>query len=159
MAVLLSAALAAPAAEFETTIPMARKGTATYYVQGSIMGFGAVEFMVDTGAGYTTINEETLAVLQTAGLAKFVTELTGMMADGSRRTIPIYRVSSLTLGNECVLHNIEAAVFPRKTRLILGLSTLERTAPFVFSTDPPRLALSNCNPPSAGKLSFVTSSE
>ncbi len=158
-AVLLSAALAAPAAEFETTIPMARKGTATYYVQGSITGFGAVEFMVDTGAGYTTINEETLAVLQTAGLAKFVTKLTGMMADGSRRTIPIYRVSSLTLGNECVLHNIEAAVFPRKTRLILGLSALEKTAPFVFSTDPPRLALSNCSPPRARKLSFVTGSQ
>ena len=159
MAVLLSAAVAAPAAEFETTIPMARKGTATYYVQGSITGFGAVEFMVDTGAGYTTINEETLAVLQTAGLAKFVTELTGMMADGSRRTIPIYRVSSLTLGNECVLHNIEAAVFPRKTRLILGLSALEKTAPFVFSTDPPRLALSNCRPPRGSKLSFMTRSE
>ncbi len=123
---------------------MSRKGTATYYVQGSITGFGAVEFMVDTGAGYTTINEETLAVLQSAGLAKFVTELTGMMADGSRRIIPIYRVSSLTLGNDCVLHNIEAAVFPRKTRLILGLSALEKTSPFVFSTDPPRLALSNC---------------
>ncbi len=159
VAVLLSGALAAPAAEFETTIPMARKGTSTYYVQGSIRGFGDVEFMVDTGAGYTTINEETLAVLQTAGLAKFVTELTGMMADGSRRTIPIYRVSSLTLGNECVLHNIEAAVFPRKTRLILGLSALERTAPFVFSTDPPHLALSNCSPPRGSKLSFVTRSE
>ena len=155
-AALLSAALASPAAEFETTIPMARKGTATYYVQGSITGFGAVEFMVDTGAGYTTINEETLAVLEAAGLAQFVTKLTGMMADGSRRTIPIYRVSSLTVGKDCVLHNIETAVFPRKTRLILGLSALEKTAPFVFSTNPPRLALSNCSPPHASKLSFVT---
>ncbi|MDJ0860974.1 MAG: retropepsin-like aspartic protease [Gammaproteobacteria bacterium] len=141
---LFAVALASPAGEFETSIPMSRKGTATYYVQGSITGFGAVEFMVDTGAGYTTINEETLAALQSAGLAKFVTELTGMMADGTRRTIPIYRVSSLTLGNTCVLHNIEAAVFPRKTRLILGLSALEKTSPFVFSTNPPRLDLSNC---------------
>ena len=62
----------------------------------------------------------------------------------SRRTIPVYRLSKLTLGNDCTLRNVEAAVLPQKTRLILGLSALEKTAPFVFSVDPPSLALSNC---------------
>ena len=142
--VLLVTALAASAAQFETSIPMNRKGTATYYIHGSITGFGAVEFMVDTGAGYTTINEDTLFALQGAGQAEFVTRLTGMMADGSRRIIPIYRVAKLTLGDDCVLRDVEAAVFPQKTRLILGLSALEKTAPFIFSTNPPVLELSNC---------------
>ena len=144
VAALLFAALAASAAPFETAIPMNRKGTATYYIQGSISGFGDVEFMVDTGAGYTTINEDTLVALQLAGQAEFVTRLTGMMADGTRRIIPIYRVAKLTLGDDCVLHDVEAAVFPHKTRLILGLSALEKMSPFVFSTDPPFLELSNC---------------
>ena len=144
VAALLSTALAASADQFETSIPMNRKGTATYYIHGSISGFGDVEFMVDTGAGYTTINEDTLVALQGAGQAEYVTRLTGMMADGSRRTIPIYRVAKLTLGDNCVLRNVEAAVFPQRTRLILGLSALERTAPFIFSTNPPVLELSNC---------------
>ena len=66
------------------------------------------------------------------------------MADGSRRIIPIYRVAKLTLGDDCVLRDVEAAVFPQRTRLILGLSALEKTAPFIFSTNPPVLELSNC---------------
>jgi hypothetical protein len=28
--------------------------------------------------------------------------------------------------------------------MLLGLSALEKAAPFVFSTNPPRLSLSNC---------------
>jgi len=131
-------------ADFDTTIPMDRRGTHTYYIQGVIHGFGDVDMMVDTGAGYMTINEVTLAVLRQKGNVEYVKELTGKMADGTRRTIPVYRLSKLTLGNDCILRNVEAAVLPQKTRLILGLSALEKTAPFVFSIDPPSLALSNC---------------
>jgi predicted aspartyl protease len=134
------------AADFGTTIPMNRKGTATYYISGNIPGFGDVEMMVDTGAGFMTINEETLAVLRQRGDIEYVKKLTGMMADGSRRTIPVYRLAQITLGEDCVLHDVEAAVFPRSTRLILGLSALEKAAPFVFSTHPPTLGLSNCMP-------------
>jgi hypothetical protein len=39
---------------------------------------------------------------------------------------------------------VEAAVFPGKTRQILGLSALKKAAPFIFSMDPPNLVLSNC---------------
>ena len=150
LTLLLAGLVAAPvqvlATDFGTIIPMNRKGTATYYVDGNIPGFGDVEMMVDTGAGYMTINEETLNVLRQTGDVEYVKRLTGMMADGTRRTISVYRLGQLTLGTECVLHDIEAAVFPRKTRLILGLSALEKAAPFIFSTNPPSLALSNCVP-------------
>jgi len=143
-AVLCLLATSIQGAEFDTTIPMDRRNTQTYYIQGVIHGFGGVDLMVDTGAGYMTINEATLAVLRQKGNVEYVKELTGKMADGTRRTIPVYRLSKLTLGNDCVLRNVEAAVLPRKTRLILGLSALEKAAPFVFSIDPPSLALSNC---------------
>jgi predicted aspartyl protease len=127
-----------------TIIPMTQKHTATYYVQGSISGYGKVELMVDTGAGYTTINEETLNALLAAGQAAYVKELTGVLADGTRKILPVYRLTRLVLGGRCVLHDVEAAVLPHRTRLILGLSALEKAAPFVFSTRPPRLSLSNC---------------
>jgi hypothetical protein len=35
-------------------------------------------------------------------------------------------------------------VFPARTRQILGLSALNKAAPFTFSVDPPSLVLSNC---------------
>jgi predicted aspartyl protease len=103
-----------------------------------------VEFMVDTGAGYTTINENTLALLKQANNADYVGELTGVMADGSEHRLPVYRIKRLVLGKGCVLSNVEAAVFPQNTRMLLGLSALRKASPFVFSTNPPSLSLSNC---------------
>jgi predicted aspartyl protease len=126
------------------TIPMNQKRLATYYVEASLHGSGDVEFMVDTGAGYTTINEHTLERLVQADNAVYVGELTGVMADGSQHRLPVYRIKRLVLGKDCVLDDVEAAVFPRDTRMLLGLSALKKAAPFVFSTNPPRLSLSNC---------------
>ena len=126
------------------TIPMNQKRLATYYVQASLEGSGEVEFMVDTGAGYTTINEHTLERLKQAGSAEYVGQLTGVMADGSQHELPVYRIKQLVLGEDCVLKDVEAAIFPRNTRMLLGLSALEKAAPFVFSTNPPLLSLSNC---------------
>jgi predicted aspartyl protease len=131
------------AASFKT-IPMNQKQLATYYIEANMHGSGAVEFMVDTGAGYTTINEDTLALLKQAGNADYIGELTGVMADGSQHRLPVYRIRRLVLGKDCVLSNVEAAVFPQNTRMLLGLTALEKAAPFVFSTNPPRLSLSNC---------------
>ena len=132
------------AADFDHSIPMHDKGVSTYYITGKIDGLGAVEFMVDTGSGYMTINERTLDVLKTAGTATYVKDLHGIMADGSQRKVPVYLISQLTLGGNCELTNVEAAVFPGNTRQILGLSALKKAAPFIFSFDPPNLVLSHC---------------
>ena len=139
----VSLAAVAGAAAFNT-IPMNQKQLATYYIEANMHGSGAVEFMVDTGAGYTTINEDTLVLLKQAGNADYIGELTGVMADGSQHRLPVYRIRRLVLGKDCVLSNVEAAVFPQNTRMLLGLTALEKAAPFVFSTNPPRLSLSNC---------------
>lgn len=127
------------------TIPMNQKRLATYYVDANMHGSGDVEFMVDTGAGYTTINEQILVRLQGADNAVYVGELTGVMADGSTQRLPVYRIKHMVLGGDCVLSDVEAAVFPENTRMLLGLSALSKTAPFMFSTNPPRLSLSNCS--------------
>ncbi len=144
---LLTANLAL-AASYKT-IPMNQKQMATYYVDVSLSGSGDVEFMVDTGAGYTTINEHTLELLLQADNAEYVGQLTGVMADGRQQRLPLYRIKQLVLGGDCVLSNVEVAVFPKNTRMLLGLSALEKAAPFVFSTNPPRLSLSNCDPASS----------
>lgn len=145
MTVFSAAALAE--APYTTVVPMTEKSSYTYYVEGRIPGYGSIDFMVDTGSGYVTINDETLTVLKRKGKAKYIGELEGALADGSAITVPIYRLRSLTIGHDCHLRDVEVAVFPGDTRCILGLSALRRTAPFTFSTEPPSLSLSNCGTP------------
>jgi len=146
MNAMLVSALVSPASaqEFGTFIPMREKGSATYYVTTEILGLGAVDLMVDTGSSYTTINEETLAVLMQQQRADYVSDLEGMLADGTRLMLPIYSIQSMNIGGQCPLEDIEVAVFPGNTRQILGLSTLRQASPFIFSMDPPQLVLSNC---------------
>lgn len=136
---------AAVADDFNTSIDMNAKGGATYYVPGQIAGLGAVELMVDTGSGYMTINEEILETLRTNGQVRFLRNLRGRLANGSELNVPVYLIESVSIGEACWLHDVEAAVFPGKTRPILGLNVLQRAAPFIFSFAPPRLVLSNCD--------------
>lgn len=147
----------AHAGEFGTKVPMREKGAATYYVPGEIEGLGDIELMVDTGSGYVTINEHTLTILTEQKRAEYVRDLRGILANGSEMIVPVYRISALNIGKNCWLNNIEAAVFPGKTRFILGLSALEKAAPFIFSTNPPSLTLSNCAPrPAVDKVAANT---
>jgi predicted aspartyl protease len=163
---LLSANTAtAEAARFDQQIPMRVTKASTFYVDGYVNGLGTVNMLVDTGSSYTTINEEALATLQQKGAVTYVRDLTGIMADGTHKVVPIYRIASMSIGGGCSLHNVEAAVFPGHTRYILGLSALKMAAPFAFTLQPPTLVLSNCAddvtpaaqgsaPPAQGKLSL-----
>lgn len=134
----------AVAAEFSTSVPMRTGNATTYYVKAVAGDLEAMEFMVDTGSGYTTINEVTLEELKRTKQAEYLRDLIGILANGAKMVVPVYRLASLNIGGGCHLSNIEAAVFPGKTRQILGLSALKQAGPFIFSFEPPRLMLSNC---------------
>lgn len=135
----------AQAGELDNIIAMRDKGAATFYVEVHLEGVGNLDFLVDTGSSYTTINEKTLTILKEKGQATYVRSLAGTLADGTRKIVPIYSIAAIHIGNECYIDNVEAAVFPGNTRHILGLSALRKAAPFIFSIDPPSLALSNCD--------------
>jgi predicted aspartyl protease len=140
------------AAEFGTRVVMKEKAEATFYVPTYIDGFGETELMVDTGAGYATINERTLQALERKGNASYVKELQGVLANGKELSVPVYAIAALNIGGNCRLRDVEVAVFPGDTRQILGLSALRKTAPFVFSVDPPTLVLSHCGTSSTTEL-------
>lgn len=137
---------AAFAGDFSIRVAMREKSAATFYVPGEIEGVGVTEFMVDTGSGYMTINQDTLARLEERGGARYVKQLRGVLADGTELVVPVYRIDRVALGEDCVLYDVEAAVFPQTSRQILGLSALRQAAPFIFSVDPPELVLSGCGP-------------
>lgn len=135
----------AHADEFDTTIEMHAKGIGvTFYVAGHITGLGAVDWMVDTGSGYTTINEAMLLALQATDRVRFVKSVHGRLADGRTLEVPVYAIEAVSIGDACWLHDVEVAVFQGNARPILGLNVLQRAAPFIFSFTPPRLKLSGC---------------
>ncbi len=131
--------------QLEKSIPMHSQGTHTYYINSSIQGAGEYSMLVDTGSGYSVINEETLDRLLNSGQAEYVSKLRGKMADGSERIVPLYKISSITLGENCIIRDIKAAVLPSNSRQIIGISTLMQAAPFSMSFDPPVLLLSQCS--------------
>ncbi len=143
------------AQDFNSLVPMHDKGASTYYVPCTIEGYGSVDMLVDTGSAYTTINEETLAVLKKQGLATYIKALKAKLADGSYRVVPVYRIATLNVGDDCEIKDVEAAVLPGKTRSMLGLSALNKAGPFIFSIDPPRLSLSNCGKEKYSRVFFL----
>ena len=136
-------ATSAYAEEFDGTVPMRERATSTYYVEARINGHAMEEFMVDTGSSYVTINEKTLGLLMEEGDVEYLRNLSGILADGSSMSVPIYRVATVNLGH-CVIEDVEVAVFPRSNRHILGLSALRKVAPFAVTLEPPALKFSNC---------------
>ena len=124
---------------------MQEKSAATFYVDISIEGIGSQDFLVDTGAGYMTVSQEAIDTLLLQGDAIYLRDLEGVLADGSRLIVPVYRLTRINIGGTCELRDVEAAVLPGTQRGLLGLSALRKTAPFIFAVEPPMLHLSNCS--------------
>lgn len=126
-------------------IPMHSQGSHTYYIDSEIPGVGEFSMLVDTGSGYSVINEYTLDQLIEKDQVEFVSKLRGKMADGSERVFPLYKIDEIKLGKNCVIREVKAAVLPGNARQIIGLSTLIQAAPFSMSFNPPELKLSQCH--------------
>lgn len=143
----------------DNKIHMQQSRAGTFYVPVYIEGLGTVDFLLDTGSSYTTINEKTLARLKGKGQVHYVKALKGVLADGSTKAVRIYSINTINIGGRCSLQNVEVAVFPDQTRQILGLSALGRATSFIFSRIPPELELNDCShtslhgsPPQASAL-------
>jgi len=142
---LLAAPVAAASDAAPIRIPLERTHAATYNVAVELgQGFRG-DFLVDTGSSHMAIRESTLRRLQQAGHARFVKNLAGRMADGSRQVVPVYRIDRVRIGEQCVLERVDAAIFPDSARPILGMGALRQAAPIGFSTEPPVLKLGGCD--------------
>jgi len=131
------------AEDFNTVVPLRDIGTSTYYVEAQINGHVRQEFMLDTGSAHVVIDNTTLNQLKEKGNVEYLKDLTGKLADGSQTSVPLYRVDIMRVG-QCVIRDVEVAVFPKAGRNILGLSALKKVAPISISVEPPSIKLSNC---------------
>lgn len=127
-----------------TEVALQSQGSQTFYIDSMIHGAGEASLLVDTGSGYSVINQETLTSLQEQGHARFIKNLKGVMANGATEIVSLYEISAITLGENCVIRDVRAAVIPNSSRQILGISTLMKAAPFEISVSPPALRLSGC---------------
>ena len=132
-------------ADSNKIVPMVKHVAATFYVSVTIADQPSEDFVVDTGASHVTISDKTLKKLLDKQQAIFVRSMKGILADGSSIDVPVYRISSLIIGNRCRFKDIEVAVIKGNARCVLGLSVLSQAAPFTFHTEPPQLQLSNCS--------------
>ncbi len=139
--------LYAHSGEILSSVALHNPGTGTYYIQGQFGHLQPINLLVDTGSSFSTIDEKTLAELQASGDATFIRNQSGILADGTKIEVPLYRIKKLALGNVCMVEDVEVAVFPNGRRHILGLNVLAKLTPFSFSLEPPRLTLAGCNPP------------
>ncbi|MCK9606776.1 MAG: retroviral-like aspartic protease family protein [Methylomonas sp.] len=133
------------ASDIDEPVAMRVSEAGTYYIPVQINGMEQMDFLVDTGSSHTIINEKTLAILKANGQAKYATQIKGVTADGSVKIVSLYTIQSIDIGRNCVLKNVDVAVFPGENRQILGISALSKVSSVVFSMSPPSLQLSNCS--------------
>ena len=130
----------------ELTIQLTEKGTDVYYLQARL-GSISTELLFDTGSGYLALIETLLDTLEKEGRATYQRKVRARLANGRISEIPIYRVDVLSLGENCSVHDVEAAMLKGSTRNILGMNVLRSVESFAFSFSDETLTLRGCGSP------------
>lgn len=126
-----------PAFAGNADIPLEAVKAGTFYVKASLDGFVDTDLLLDTGSGYVSLSKKTFDRIRNDETTVFQRNITGVMANGSAVSVPVYRIGELRLSSQCVLHDIEVAVFRNTSRDILGLNALMQLQPFTLQLDPP----------------------
>lgn len=122
-----------------TRIPMHTVETGAFYIKGNLDGLVDTDMLLDTGSGYVSLSKRTFDLIRDDASTVFQRHITGIMANGRKESVPVYRIGELKLTSECILYDIEVAVFSNTSRDILGLNALMRMQPFTLQLDPPVL--------------------
>lgn len=140
---LLAAPLTAAALDFDQQVPLVTSPGGSFYVTSSVAGIEA-EFLVDTGAGYVTLDSQLFRALLAESAVREVRRVAARLANGKLKPVTVYEVEHFVIGEGCDVGPVEVAVLEGAGRNLLGLSALTRAAPFAIHTSPPALALSGC---------------
>jgi predicted aspartyl protease len=148
VALLASTISAAVSAEdFEFKVPLTRATSGNLYVEGVLNEQIRSSFLVDTGSGLVTINQQLFDELAKTSRIERVGRMAARMANGRLQALDLYRVERFRIGEHCELGAVDVAVMSRDGGNILGLNVLARAAPFAMHVSPPTLALSACGLP------------
>lgn len=126
------------------TLPLHQADSGNYYLPARLNGAVETDLLFDTGSGYVTLGRATFDRLKGDVGTVFARSIHGAMANGKVLEVKVYRIRELSLGEHCVLRDIEVAVLPNATRDILGLNALRRLQPFTLQMEPPLISGAHC---------------
>ena len=135
------------------SVPMWQQDSGGFYVQGVFKGEVESDMLVDTGSSYVVLSRSTFAKLEHDPDTVYQRTIRGTTAAGRVTEAKVYTIAELTLGERCILRNVEAVVLPRADRDILGLSALRRLQPFALQFEPATLTMTACD--SSGTLTMA----
>ncbi len=138
---LLSIASAAMGAE--QRLPMTTLASGNLALHAYLGSALETDLLFDTGSGYVSLSKASFKHIETQPGTTFERHIRGKLANGAALSVPIYKVRELRLSGECVLKDIEVAVFPHADRDILGINALRQLQPFTVEMEPPAL-VANC---------------
>ena len=133
----------AVAMDFDHQVPLMISPGGSFYVTSHVAGIEA-DFLVDTGAGYVTVDSKLFRALRKESAVREVRRVAARLANGKLKPVTVYEVEHFVIGEGCNVGPVEVAVLEGAGRNLLGLSALTRAAPFAVHTSPPALALSGC---------------
>lgn len=116
-------------------VPLTPSDKGTLLIAATMGTKTRADFLVDTGATYTVVNQRVLSELRREGAVVAVRDVRAAIADGRDSTATIYRASRLSLSPTCTLENVEVAHLGGNQRNMLGLSALRQLSPFVLDVE------------------------
>ena len=140
----LFSALSPVATAEPVSLDMHQADSGNFYVRAAFAGAVETELLFDTGSGYVSLSKATFDRISASSSPRFSRHIFGKMANGKVEKVAMYKLDELKLAENCVLRDIEVAVFPRADRDILGLNALARLQPFTMQLTPARLTSANC---------------
>lgn len=133
-----------PAQAIGYSVDLTRSGAGSLYMNAEIGGVVA-SFLVDTGAAMVTVDKSLFKRMRETGNIREVRRVAARLANNRLQVMTVYEVAHFQVGEGCELGPLEVAVMDGAGRNLLGLSALDRAAPFTIHTSPPAITLSGCS--------------
>ena len=127
----------------EQRLPMTTLASGNLALHAYLSSALETDLLFDTGSGYVSLSKSSFKHIEAQPGTTFERHIRGKLANGAALSVPIYKVRELRLSGECVLRDIEVAVFPHADRDILGINALRQLQPFTVEMEPPAL-VANC---------------
>ena len=126
------------------SLEMNRADSGAFYINAELDVGVETELLLDTGSSYVGLTRATFDRFSDESEPLFSRHIYGALASGKVEKVPLYLLKSLKLADNCILEDIEVAVFPRADKNILGLNALSRLESFTLELASSRLTSAGC---------------
>ena len=142
IACLLGALLLPGEVSARETVALHPSQAGTLYLHAHTGG-EPVSFLLETGAGISSVTRDQLVALTGNKHPRPVREIGARLANGKIELLEVFEIEHFHVGT-CDIGTIEVAVAKRGGRNLLGLGALRAAGPFAIEFTTPSLTLEHC---------------